>query len=163
MPAGGGGRQGMGWGFDCLCWPWDRAFDWPCSPREAVYSILSSPDVEIFLTGFDCQLGRKRLRPNICFPKCYPSLNYLTLVMQQRNIKKISDGYLEIFFLCLSWVQLWDIWQRNVQPGVMEFGCIWLEWFARGRGIWLHTFGKCQIPTPCPTSPPPPPLPALHW
>ena len=18
---GGGGRQGMGWGFDCLCWP----------------------------------------------------------------------------------------------------------------------------------------------
>ena len=23
----GGGRQGMGWGFDCLCWPWGRAFD----------------------------------------------------------------------------------------------------------------------------------------
>ena len=22
-----GGRQGMGWGFDCLCWPWGRAFD----------------------------------------------------------------------------------------------------------------------------------------
>ena len=62
------------------------------SPREAVYSILSSPDVEIFFTGFDCQLGRKRLRPNICFPKCFPSLNSLplrvTLVMQQRNINK---------------------------------------------------------------------------
>ena len=26
MPAGGG-RQGMGWGFDCLCCPWGRAFD----------------------------------------------------------------------------------------------------------------------------------------
>ena len=24
---GGGGRQGMGWGFDCLCWPGGRAFD----------------------------------------------------------------------------------------------------------------------------------------
>ena len=22
-----GGRQGMGWGFDRLCWPWGRAFD----------------------------------------------------------------------------------------------------------------------------------------
>ena len=31
MPAGGG-RQGMGWGFDCLCCPWGRAFDWSCSP-----------------------------------------------------------------------------------------------------------------------------------
>ena len=30
---GGWGRQGMGWGFDCLCWPWGRAFDWCCSPR----------------------------------------------------------------------------------------------------------------------------------
>ena len=27
MPGGGGGRQGMGWGFDCLCCPWGRAFD----------------------------------------------------------------------------------------------------------------------------------------
>ena len=26
-PAGGGGVQGMGWGFDCLCWPRGRAFD----------------------------------------------------------------------------------------------------------------------------------------
>ena len=25
MPVGGG----MGWGFDCLCWPWGRAFDCP--------------------------------------------------------------------------------------------------------------------------------------
>ena len=21
-PVGGGGRQGMGWEFDCYCWPW---------------------------------------------------------------------------------------------------------------------------------------------
>ena len=32
--------------------------------QERGYLNLSSPDVEIF----DCRLGRKRLRPNICFP-----------------------------------------------------------------------------------------------
>ena len=33
-PAGRGGEagQGMGWGFDCSCWPWGRAFDQSCSP-----------------------------------------------------------------------------------------------------------------------------------
>ena len=72
MPAlGGGVRQGMGWGFDCLFWPWGRAFDWSCSPRKRGYLNLSSPDVEIL----DCRLGRKRLRPNICFyvsSTCFP-------------------------------------------------------------------------------------------
>ena len=76
---------------------------------------------------------------------------------------KISEFYLEIFLLCLSWVQPWDIWQRNVQPGVGKFGCIWLEWFVRGQGIWLQIFEKCQIPTPCPAPPPPPFPPALLW
>ena len=33
MPVAGGGRQGMRWGFHCLCWPSGRAFDWSCSPR----------------------------------------------------------------------------------------------------------------------------------
>ena len=32
-------------------------------PGEGIFE-LSSPDVEIF----DCRLGRKRLRPNVCFP-----------------------------------------------------------------------------------------------
>ena len=36
----------------------------------------------------------------------------------------------------------------NVQPRVGKFGCIWLEWFARGQGIWL----KSQIPTLPPAS-----------
>ena len=31
--------------------------------------------------------------------------------------------------------------------GVGKFGCNWLEWFARGQGIWLQIFEKCQIPT----------------
>ena len=47
----------------------------------------------------------------------------------------------------------------NVQTGVEKFGCIWLECFARGQGIWLKFFEKSQIPTLCPASPPPPPPP----
>ena len=44
MPMGrGGGRQGMGWGFDCLCWPWGRAFDWSCSPRGGDIWIFLRP------------------------------------------------------------------------------------------------------------------------
>ena len=42
MPAGRGGR-GMGWGFDCRCWPWDRAFDWSCSPRGGDIWIFLLP------------------------------------------------------------------------------------------------------------------------
>ena len=41
MPAGR--RQGMGWGFDCLCWPWCRAFDWSCSPRGGDIWIFLRP------------------------------------------------------------------------------------------------------------------------
>ena len=55
----------MGWGFDCLCWPWGRAFGRSCSPRGGDINLnLSSPDVEVF----DCRLGRKRLRQNVRFP-----------------------------------------------------------------------------------------------
>ena len=40
---GAGGEQGMGWGFDCLCWPWGRAFDWSCSPRGGYIWIILRP------------------------------------------------------------------------------------------------------------------------
>ena len=38
-----GGGQGMGWGFDCRCWPWGRAFDWSCSPKEGDIWIFLRP------------------------------------------------------------------------------------------------------------------------
>ena len=44
----------------------------------------------------------------------------------------------------------------NVLPGVGKFGCIWLDWFAHGQGIWLQIFEKSQIPTLRSASPPPP-------
>ena len=27
----------MGWGFDCLCWPWGKAFDQSCSHGEGIF------------------------------------------------------------------------------------------------------------------------------
>ena len=33
----------LGWGFDCLCWPWGRAFDWSCSPRVGDIWIFLRP------------------------------------------------------------------------------------------------------------------------
>ena len=39
----GGEGQGMGWGFDFLCLPWGRAFDWSCSPRGGDIWIFLRP------------------------------------------------------------------------------------------------------------------------
>ena len=36
-------KQGTGWGFDCLCWPWSRAFHWSCSPRGGDIWIFLRP------------------------------------------------------------------------------------------------------------------------
>ena len=38
-----GGRQGIAWGFDRLCWPWGRVFDWSCSPRGGDIWIFLRP------------------------------------------------------------------------------------------------------------------------
>ena len=42
--------QGMGWGFDSLCWPLDRAFNWSCSPRGGDIWIFLHP-TWIYLTA----------------------------------------------------------------------------------------------------------------
>ena len=65
---GRGERQGVGWGFDCLCWPWGRAFDQSYSPGGGDIWIFLRPTWDRRGDGFDCRLGKKRLRPNICFP-----------------------------------------------------------------------------------------------
>ena len=108
MPAGGWGGGGAGhgvWGFDCLCRPWGRAFELSCSPRwgGGGYLNLSSPDVEIF--GF--RLGRKRLRPNICFP--LPPFTHAAYGLErsanhggQRELAKA--GCISLFCLQISFV-----------------------------------------------------------
>ena len=69
------------------------------------------------------------------------------------NVYKRLQSFIWRYFYCAFLGSCLGI-DRNVQPGVGKFGCIWLEWFARGQGIWLHIFEESEIPTPC-TAPPP--------
>ena len=66
--------------------------------------------------------------------------------MQQRNIDKDCRVFWRYFY-CAFLGFCFGIFDSNVQPEVGKFGCNWLEWFARGQGIWLQIFEKCQIPT----------------
>ena len=81
--------------------------------------------------------------------------------MQQHKINKDFRVLLGDIFIVPFLGPALVYWQGNVQPGVGKFGCIWLEWFARGQEIWLQIFVKSQIPTPFPAPLPHPP--ALHW
>ena len=38
--AGGGGRQGMGWGFDCYCWPWVGLLTDLAFPGEGIFEFV---------------------------------------------------------------------------------------------------------------------------
>ena len=113
------GRLGMGWGFHCLCWPWSRAFEWSCSPREG--------NIWIFLC---------------------PTWRYLTADSDEKDWDRIYTSHFHASRMCRTvWKDL-EIMKANEN--------IWPEWFARGQGIWLQIFEKCQIPTPRPVFPPPP-------
>ena len=70
------------------------------------------------------------------------------------NVYKRLQSFIWRYFYC-AFLRFCLGIDSNVQPGVGKFGCIWLEWFARGQGIWLQIFEKSQIPTLCPASPPP--------
>ena len=59
-----------------------------------------------------------------------------------RNVYKRLQSFIWRYFYCAFLGFCLGI-DSNVQPRVGKFGCIWLEWFARGQGIWL----KSQIPT----------------
>ena len=71
------------------------------------------------------------------------------------NIYKRLQSFIWRYFYCTFLRSCLGI-DSNVRPGVGKFGCIWLEWCARGQGIWLQIFEKSQIPTTCPPCPPPP-------
>ena len=60
--------------------------------------------------------------------------------------------YLEIFLLCLFWVQPWDIWQQCAARG----GEIWLQltgMICPWAGIWRQNFWKMSNPHPIPCLP----------
>ena len=60
--AGGRGRQGMGWGFDCLCWPWGRKD----------LEIMEANENKQKLGGFHCFVFKFRL-----FQLIFDQLNLL--------------------------------------------------------------------------------------
>ena len=50
------------------------------------------------------------------------------------NVYKRLQCFIWRYFYCAFLGCCLEI-DSNVQPGVGKFGCIWLEWFARGQGI----------------------------
>ena len=62
------------------------------------------------------------------------------------NVYKRLHSFIWRYFYCAFLGFCLGI-DSNVQPRVGKFGCIWLEWLARGRGIWLQIFEKSQIST----------------
>ena len=105
QPGGGGGRQGMGWGVDCRCWIWGRAFNICLILFSQVwgYLNLSLPDVEIF----DCRLGQKRLRLNICFP--LPHFTHAPHGLERSGNhggqrEQAKAGWISLFCLQISFV-----------------------------------------------------------
>ena len=64
---GRGRRQGMGWEFDCPCWPCDGAFDWSCSPRGGDIWIFLRPTWTYFTADSDeIDWGRTYVSPLPC-------------------------------------------------------------------------------------------------
>ena len=90
----GGGRRALG---GDLIVPWGRAFEWSCSPRGGDIWILEV---------FDCRLGRKRLRPNICFP--LPCFTHAPHGLERsgnhggRQRKQAKAGWISLFCLQIS-------------------------------------------------------------
>ena len=131
--------------------------DFLCTLNLLRMVYLNLQNVDFLLKGF-CIL-RSVTRIMVKTYNC--SCNRNMYLWWCSNVKRLQS-FIWRYFYCAFLGFCLGI-DSNVQPGVGKFGCIWLEWFARGQGIWRQIFEKCQIPTPCPASPPPPPLPALHW
>ena len=71
-----------------------------------------------------------------------------------RNVYKKLQSFIWRYFYCTFLGFCLGI-GSYVQPGVGKFGCIWLEWFAHGKGIWLQFWKKSKNPPHA--LPPPPP------
>ena len=188
----------MGWGFDCLCRPWGRVFDWSRSPDWSC--CLRGGDIWIFLrptwryltadsdekdwtyvSRFHASRMRRTvwkswrpMRTSLCTDvppvlACFWSVESLKIMVKTyncscnrnmylwwcSNVYKRLQSFIWRYFYCAFLGFCLGI-DSNVQPGVGKFGWIWLEWFARGQGIWLQIFKKSPIPTPCPACPHPP-------
>ena len=106
----------MGWGFDYLCWPWGKAFDQYnlVLPGEGIFESLFArrgPDVGPTWArrgeGFDCRLGRKRLRPNISFPTSTLNARDVRSGMKDLEIMEANENYPKVSgFYCINQLNL---------------------------------------------------------
>ena len=101
---GGVGRQCMGWGFDCLCWPWGRAFDWSCSRGGGDVWIFLRPTWRYLTSDSD----EKDWDWTLCFllPRFMHvphGLENLEIIEANGNKRKLSGFHcLSSNFLCFS-------------------------------------------------------------
>ena len=166
----------MGWGSDCLCWPWGRAFDWSCSPRGGDIWIFLRPTWR-YLTADSDEKDWDRTYVSLTFfvpftkngifrltkcglsPKGLCILRSVTRIMVKTyncscnrnmylwwcsNVYKRLQSFIWRYFYCAFLGFCLGI-DSNVRLGVGKFGCIWLEWFARGQWIWLQIFEKSWL------------------
>ena len=111
--------------------------DFLCTLNILRIVCLNLPNLDFLLRGFCILRSFTRI-----MVKTY-NCRHVSLVMQQ-------CFHCAFLGFCLR------IFGSNVQPGVGKFGCIWLEWFATGQGIWRQIF-KMLNPHPMPCIPP------LRW
>ena len=73
------GRQGMGWGFDCLCRPWGGAFDWSCSPMGGDIWIFPLPTWGYLTADLDERDSDQHMFPASTLHACALSLVLICL------------------------------------------------------------------------------------
>ena len=133
--------------------------DFLCTLNLLRMVYLNLQNVDFLLKGF-CIL-RSVTRIMVKTYNC--SCNRNMYLWWCSNVYKRLQSFIWRYFYCAFLGFCLGI-DSNVQPGVGKFGCIWLEWFARGQGIWRQIFEKMSNPHPMPCLPQPPlPPPALHW
>ena len=94
-----GGRQGMGWGFDCLCWTWGRAFNQFFFFRGRGYMNLSSPDMGPTWGWIWLPTRMKETETEHMFPHFHASRTrrtvwkYLEIMEANENKPKVSRFY----------------------------------------------------------------------
>ena len=96
MPAGG--RQGMGWGFDCLCWPWGRAFDWSCSPKGGDIWIFLRPKWRYLTADSDKQDWDRTYVSRFHAPRITRTVwKDLEIMEANRNKRELSGFHCFVF------------------------------------------------------------------
>ena len=96
------GRQGMWWGFDCLCRPWSGAFDWSCFPRIEDIWIFPRPTC-----GYLTAASDERDCDQTYVSRFHASRMHITVwkdleIMEaNENKRKVTGFYFFVFKLCL--------------------------------------------------------------